>query len=577
MDKFHEAHLVRLYQALHNAYSLDTIPEWIVQNTYLNGRKYSFKDHEYQLAILRDPSPQQVIMKASQLGLSELEARWALAMCNIMPGFTTLMTLMTAHFASQFMRTRVDPIIQDSPTLHDNLQADMDNADLKRFLNNSFLYLKGSQSSNAALSVPVDALIHDELDASSPEIITTYQSRLTHSPWKLKTWLSTPTLPGLGIDAEFQKSRRHFEHLKCSHCGWWFIPDYHQHVKIPGFTGALEEITKNSLPENYNDAYVECPKCGERPDFAIENREWVCENPEDTHLISSGHHVSPFCAPAFISPGYLVQASTQYNKRTLFLNQNLGLPAEDAESTLMLEDLLPCLIEKHEIVGASYVMGVDMGNVCHIVILAVDGLGQCTEVYSERCPVTRVVERRKELAQAWRCRITLMDSLPMAETVYRAQLGDSNVYGAVFTNLKSLETHTVKMRDQDADEGIVNLRQVNLNRNRALDAMLDFVRTRQYQRFHNECDQEWLAHMQSMKRVKEYGQDGELQYVWRKTTGTDHWFFALLYAMFAARIIGVAVNPHNLPITLGKFKVEETKLDKGGFFGKNPANKITLM
>ena len=559
MDPFYEGHLTRLRQATYNKYSLETIPEWIAENTYLNGRRFSFKNHEYQLAILRDPSPQKVIRKCSQVGISEITARWALAMCNVVPGFTTLMTLMTAHYAGQFMRTRVDPIIQESPKLRENLHADLDNADMKRFMNNSFLYLKGSQSSNAALSIPVDALIHDELDASAPEIISTYQSRLTHSPWKLKTWLSTPTLPGLGIDAEFSKSRRHFEHLKCSHCNHWFVVDYHQHVRIPDFLGNLEEITKNNLPENFNDAFVECPSCGKRPDFDIAYREWVCENPEAVHLMSSGYQVSPFCAPAYISPGYLVQASTQYTKRTLFLNQNLGLPAEDKESTLMLEDLLPCLIERQEIVGANYVMGVDMGNMCHITILAVDGIGRCTEAYSEKCPVTRIVERRKELAQAYRCRITVMDSMPMAETVYRAQLDDPNVYGAVFTNLKTLETHTVKTRDQDWDEAVVNLRQINLNRNRALDAMLDFIRSRQYQRFHNEHDQEWLAHMQSMKRVKEFSPEGEMQYAWKKTNGADHWFFSTLYGLFAARIIGVGANPHNVPMVLGKFNTLTSK------------------
>lgn len=559
MDKFYSNHLLRLRQSVYNKYGLDTIPEWITQNTYLNGRRFSFKNHEYQLEILRDPSTQKVIRKCSQVGASEITARWALAMCNIIPGFTTLMTLMTASFAAQFMRTRVDTTIMESPLLRENLSKDMDSSELKRFLNNSFLYLKGSQSSNAALSVAVDSLLHDELDASDPAIISTYQSRLTHSPWKLKTWLSTPTLPGLGIDMEFRRSRRHFEHLKCSHCGHFFIPDYHEHVKIPKFRGELENITKSSLPENYNDAYVECPKCGKRPDFDIKYRTWVCENPGDTQLISAGYQISPFCAPSYITPGYLVQASTQYVKRTLFVNQNLGLPAEDRESTLMLEDLLPCLIERHEIVGCSYVMGVDMGNVCHLVIMAVDALGRCTEVHSEKVPVIRVVERRRELARAYRCRISLMDSQPMAETVYRAQLDDPNVYGAVFTNLKSLETHTVKMRDQDWDEGVVNLRQVNLNRNRALDYMLDFVRTGQYKRFHNDHDQEWLAHMQTMKRVKDFTTDQELQYIWRKTTGDDHWFHATLYGLFAAQIIGVGVNQSNLPVILGKFPTVDRK------------------
>ena len=101
-----------------------------------------------------------------------------------------------ATFAATLAKTRVNPVIQDSPYLKDML-TDTDNVEVKQ-LGTSYLYLKGAASSNAPISIPADALVHDELDFSDPLVISQYQSRLTHSPHKFKTKLSTPTIPGKG-------------------------------------------------------------------------------------------------------------------------------------------------------------------------------------------------------------------------------------------------------------------------------------------------------------------------------------------------------------------------------------------
>jgi hypothetical protein len=162
----------------------------------------------------------------------------ALALCGVIRGYTVAYTLPTAGFAATFMKTRVDPVIQNSPYLKDMLSGELDNTEVKK-LGDSFLYLRGAQSSNAPISVPCDHLIHDEVDFSDPEVLSQYQSRLTHSKYKRKTKLSTPTLPDRGIDYEFQRSRRKFNFVKCSCCSQYFLPDYFKHVRVPGFTGDL--------------------------------------------------------------------------------------------------------------------------------------------------------------------------------------------------------------------------------------------------------------------------------------------------------------------------------------------------
>lgn len=556
MDALTKHHLERLKTATIKKHSAASIPEWVTENTFINGANYSFKDHEYQEKILRDESQEVNIRKCSQVGLTEVSTRLALALCNVIPGYTVAYTLPTASFAATIMRTRIDPIVEGSPYLAASVHKTTDNSEVKRF-GDSYLYLKGCQSTNAPISVPCDHLIHDEIDFSAPETISQYQSRLTHSKWKRKTKLSTPTVPKRGIDYEFQRSRRHFNMVKCNHCGNWFMPDYFEHVVLPGYDGDLRTLTKHTLHKyDYRQAYVACPSCGKAPDLSPEHREWVCENPDDRY-VAAGYQVTPFDAPGFITPGYLIEASTQYKRYIDFINFNLGLPAEDRESTLLEEELRAILIES---CGnpVNYVMGLDMGMECHCIIAAPTWDGELTIVHSEVIPVGSVRERRRELARAYRVRMTVVDSQPYTETVLAMQQEDINLYGAVYTRSKSIETHTVKDQEKDEDLGRSEVRQVNINRDKAFDALMDAIRTQRVHKVSDKNDDLWVVQLTDMRRMKEWTADAEMSFVWRKSEeGNDHFHHATLYAWVAAQIMGVSRGGIILPSMITSFKVRQ--------------------
>lgn len=547
-------HLERLKSATTNRHTAGSLPEWICEHTYIGGDRYSFANHEYQERILRDESREIVIRKCSQVGLSETSARMALALCAVIPNFTVGYTLPTAGFATTFMRTRIDPVIQSSPYLSDMIHTTTDNAEVKR-LGDSYLYLKGSQSSNAPISVPMDMLIHDELDFSDPEVISQYQSRLTHSRHKRKIKLSTPTVPGRGIDKEFQRSRRWFNLVKCSRCGHWFTPDFYRHVKIPKFTGDLREITKANLHKyDYSRAYVECPACGGAPSMQPDYREWVLENPDD-YFLAAGYQVSPFDAPNIITPGYLIEASTQYKRRIDFENFSLGLPAEDKESTLLAEELKAVIVQMSP-GGLGRVMGLDMGMECHCVIADVTWDGQLIIVHSEVIPVGKVRERRKELARQFGVRMTVVDSQPYTETVLAMQQEDMNLYGAVYTRSKSIETYTVKDQEADDEKGRSEVRQVNINRDKAFDALMEDIRSGRVYKVSDENDELWVTQLTDMRRMKEWTADAEMSFVWRKSEdGNDHFHHATLYCRIASQIIGVSRGGIILPSMVASFRV----------------------
>lgn len=558
-ERIFKLHIERLKSATLNKHTRETLAKWICEHTWIGGSRYSFKDHEYQEKIMCDDSPEVVTRKCSQVGLSETSARMALALCAIIRNYTVGYTLPTAGFATTFMRTRIDPVIQSSPYLSAMIHTTTDNAEVKR-LGDSYLYLKGSQSSNAPISVPMDHLIHDEVDFSDPEVISQYQSRLTHSKYKRKTKLSTPTVPNRGIDKEFQRSRRHFNMVKCNHCNHWFVPDYFQHVKIPGFGGDLRSITKNNLHKyEYYNAYVECPSCGRKPSLQVEHREWVLENPDD-HYVAAGYQVSPFDAPNIITPGYLVEASTQYKRYIDFINFNLGLPAEDKESTLTDDDLENIMVDEPVSVYGSYVMGLDMGMLCHCTIGFCTADGFMIIVHREAIPVHAVRERRKELARMYNVRMTIVDSQPYTETVLAMQVEDKNLYGAVYVRSKNVETHYIREKDEDKKEGQVEVRQVNINRDKAFDAFMDAIRARMIlvvRSDDEEFDEDWKKQLCDMRRIKEWTADAELSFVWRKSEdGNDHYHHSGLYCWVASQILGVSRNSIQLPFLVSKFRVK---------------------
>ena len=277
-------HLNRLKTAVLKKHSASSIAKWITENTTYAGQPYSYADHEYQETILSDTSLEVNVRKCSQVGLSECSARMALALTNVISPYTVAYTLPTAHFAGTFAKTRIDPVIEGSSAMKSAIHKTADNNEVKRF-GDSFLFIRGAASSNAPISIPCDHLIHDEVDFCDQEVLGQYVSRLTHSKWKRTTRLSTPTLPNFGVDKGFQESRRHWNQCKCHHCGYWFMPDYYQHVKIPGFTGDLQEINKQTLTRiRWEEAAVICPNCGDKPLLTPEHREWVCENPTENYI-----------------------------------------------------------------------------------------------------------------------------------------------------------------------------------------------------------------------------------------------------------------------------------------------------
>lgn len=562
MSALFEHHLQRLKSGASQATALSEVSRWISENTYINNQHYSYVDHEYQQRILDSDAREINVRKCSQVGISELSIRRSLALCGMISNFTVAYTLPTSGFAATISKTRVSPVIQGSDYLK-SLLNDTDNVEVKQFSNGSFLFMRGAASSNAPISIPVDLLVHDELDFSDGLTISQYQSRLTHSKYKMKFRLSTPTIPGKGIDYEFQRSRRFYNFVKCSHCANNFVPSYYDHVVIPGYTGDLEGITKRNLHTiKYSDAIVVCPKCGGKVDLSPKYREWVCENPDDNY-VAQAFQVSPFDAPNIITPGYLVEASTTYSNIGEFVNFNLGLPYYSQESVLSPDEIRGVITNEMYVGAAAYVMGIDLGKTCHICVAASSFDGSMQVVHIEAVPLQLLRQRYVELRAKYRVRIAVIDSLPYTDTVLALQSLDQNLWASVYTNTKGTELFSVKKREEDDEKGLQQLRQINVSRDRTFDALMAFIRSGQFSKVTCANDDEFVAHCTDMRRVKDWdARAQEMVFRWMKSeAGDDHWFFALSYAFLAKHLISTwaGVGGGALPL-ISSFKVLPSKV-----------------
>lgn len=555
-----QKHVERVRVAVLGRHSMATLARWVTENTTLGGDSYSYLDHEYQEAILSDTSQEVIVQKCSQVGVSEASARLALAMVNVINPMTVIYTLPTAHFAATFMKTRIDPVIAGSKAMREAVHKTNDNSEIKRF-GDSFLYVKGAASSNAPISIPADVIISDETDFSDQEVLSQYTSRLTHSKWKIIRMFSTPTLPGYGVNKAFVDSRRHYNMCKCHHCGHWFVPSYYEHVKIPDYTGDLRDVRKSLLARlRWQEAQLHCPKCGDVPSLQVEHRKWVAENASE-NFVAAGYQISPFDAPNIIAPSYLIKVSTNYNRVQDFVNFGLGLPMEDSEATLMRSDFVNLFCDA---VGGSntvYVMGVDVGNVYHFVVAAIDGFGDSLVVHKEQVPMGEAKKRYMDLRRQYRVVCTVMDSGPHGETVMALQEQDPNMYAAVYMRSKGIATHNVVDKEAVKEEGAEFQRQINVNRSRAFDAYMNYIRENHMaiRRQGDEIDELFISQHVSMKRVKVFDSESEeMSFSWQKTDGEDHFHHAGLYCYLAGKIRGVSRSLVVLPTTgVSKFRLKQ--------------------
>lgn len=510
---------------------------YITEETYLNGKKFSFKGHEFQRFILEiienNPGCTFSVSKCSQIGLSELFNRVILALMAIKAGTAAIVSFPSKTFAQEVIKTRFARVIEDSPALHALTNPNIDSSSTKAFLNGSIMYGLGGNpgSKNTLLNRPISVVLVDEFDRQDVDITSGYRSRMTHTlaAERLIMNISTPTVEGIGINAEIAECRTVYTPwIKCP-CGHEFIGDYYLHVRVPGFSEDLKLLTKAKAARlDLSKAYLECPDCKKNINKSKETVWKISENEEGVKN-KIGIVLDPFVAMDFIPMSDLVESSLSYTSLVEFLNQGLGKVADVKDSTI---DKSHIHFQHDDRMGME-IFGLDLGKLCHFMR---GRLKFDTTIHVEESVIIPLPELEEFLAIQFKTRTFaagVCDSQPYTDLVYKFVKRYPRLFSAIYVDpvTPKPEIFTLSINDKYGEE----VRQIAINKPMAMTNLAgdlnDF-----YTFEPGMNDSQIRQHFLDMRKVRDYRYE-EMRYKWVKSAkGIDHFWHSAVYLSMAAKV-----------------------------------------
>lgn len=536
-----------------------SIAHYIEDKTYINLKKFSFAGHEYQRYFIelieKDPDIDISAEKCSQIGLSEICFRAALAMMDLTPGFSVGYGMPSAKFSQEVLKTRISPIIEQSPTLKAIISRDVDSASVKQFKNGSTLFALGlsASSQSSLINRPLSLIIIDETDRCDMNIATGLRSRQSHSRHKPWIYISTPTAPGVGINAISEDRQLHQQIIRCHACRHEYFPDFFEQVILPGFDEPLEMLTKSKLISMSLDsdlAYHHCPKChmASTGKLGPEHRAWVVEKP---HIKKIHVRLTPFDAPTIIKPSDLIVSMLTYSNPAEFRNQALGLPAKLSDSAITPDDIE---FTKEEAPGGVAVGGLDLGKSSHYLkgIITEDVL--FVEM-AEIIPLAELFKRVSTNIVLHKLIAIVSDSLPYQETVLQWANKFPQMWPAIYTSPTTPQPELFKLKTNEEH----NTRQVNIQNSLMIDHVMAMIVSKQIVFKSGPYDQLIINHLTDMRRIRDY-RFIEERYKWIKSDkGNDHFLHTLVYLVVASKLFGSVNFSAGLPMGafISKFALKQ--------------------
>lgn len=197
--------------------SVMTPAEWAISHRRIGDRDYSFEGYEWCAAIhdAELETDKIVSRKGAQTGLTETFINLALFFMDVR--LTDVLYLLPlSDEAADFSAGRFNPAAEDSPKIAE-LMRDVNSVHHKRARHTS-MYIRGTNSRSKLKSIPVGAIFYDEFDEMNQLNLKLARHRLAGRMRKFEAMISTPTIPGFGIDLEFSNSSQGFWMCKCPKC-----------------------------------------------------------------------------------------------------------------------------------------------------------------------------------------------------------------------------------------------------------------------------------------------------------------------------------------------------------------------
>ena len=381
--------------------------------------------------------------------------------------------------------------------------------------------------------MPSDALYVDEVDLSNPDFMSTAINRLDASPWKLQTYLSTPTVPNYGINALYNASDMREWLVKCPKCNHEQPLDWEVNLRI---VGAANNPTK---------VFYGCTQCN--AEISIEHIQagrWVAQHPE-LSIETVGYHIHQMLTtPAPIL--YRLFRDPQ-QKLVEFYRKRLGKPYEIGGGSVERDDILAnCFDDPYDFEPMSdgkaiYYLGADQGNEIQVLIVKLEPHSRRPKiVHIELVPMARGFDRVAQLIEIFKIKRAVIDANPNRhEAINLVKRFPGRVLIADYIE----EQKQLFIAKKGMTEFPSLLTNVTINRTTGFDGLMESIKKGEWQipgflpNLHPDVEL-LIDHTTALKRDIETRrkQSGEVQVaVWRKLRA-DHLAHAWLYLKTAIEV-----------------------------------------
>ena len=376
---------------------------WAMEYRTLKGKPYRFngeKPHQQRAFLqqmLADDSKHKTYQKSRQCGVSENSVSEILYLTDKYDYKKFMYVFPTGKQMKDFVQTRIEPAILSSEHITSRLNRKRDNLNSKQ-IGKCDIFFRSGSTPGAGEGVDLDGVFFDERDRMVTSILDAFREGLSSSPLALIRDISTPSLPGTGVNLSFEQSDKKYWFVRCTKCG---------HKQVLTFPESLVYI-KDEATYDYK-----CKKCNGYRCIDRTQGEWVPEI-KDTQMPWSGYQVSQLDC-AWIAADDIMEKKNRMFPQ-FFFNYVLGLPYVGSNILIEQRHINNALEGGLEIVKkqGQIIAGVDWGDTSWIVIgMLTDNNKKVMVIHYEKMDYTdpaKHFKRVSELIDEYNIDITVCDA-----------------------------------------------------------------------------------------------------------------------------------------------------------------------
>lgn len=505
--------------------ALELLPAlWVLKHKIKTetGQLVEFKKRRFLYDMYNDLTPNQVRLKPPQIGLTVegvIKSFWVAKKL----GRDIIYTLPTQSDVEDMAGGKINRIVAQNPIFKEWVK-DHDTV-AQKTVGNHIIYYRGTFTQKQAMMVSSGLNIHDEVDASDPDVINQYETRLqAQEDGGWRWYFSHPSLAGHGVDIQWQQSDQKEWYITCDGC---------KAEQTLSWPESIDTETEQFVCKHCRRALPD----SERITGRWKNRDGI---PWDGTIVGdytfSGWHVSQLMLYNKSASDILDAFNDPQKDQQYFYNYVLGLPYIGSDDRIEAAVVLRNCVDRINPRTARTVIGCDTGHGLHYVLMNKDGVffyEHVTEITATKDPYDVIRGHLKKFERSVAVFDQAGDLIGVRKLVQEFP-------GRIFLCFYNKDRKTVDFIEWGEND---EWWKVRVDRNRMMTLIVEQMRDIG-RAVLNGTPEEWAefaSHFSYLYRerilVKETrGKDNRelygAEYVWKRN-GPDHFAHAFLYATVA--------------------------------------------